>query len=553
MTVNLPKFDAGCGGIDLYAGGFSFINSDQLIGTLKSVGSSSIGYAFLLGLETVSPQVANTIKNLQTWANNMNAFNINSCETAAGLVGSAWPRQTHASQHVCRTLGGKKGLFDDYLKARHNCSQNSENKRFKKTISEDKEYRDLLYDDYNLVWDDSISQSYQKAQMHAQSATETTQQSYGESVATSSRHMADLSDHLSKSESYSENFSEREAYDLQERARYFQNLSESWGKQHGLSSRQGMETALGLGIDFGVTAKTSQNLGSNEEHLLSSANNIVKSEEFQKHFQRLQDFSQSNSYNALDEKGMRLVESTSQSLDNTKNSQEMYQTAQSNLDQVTDNATWAQQNSHLIKRSLNQDFINWASEKYTDQGGFGKVEDVLINGNQPQQEALVHDFIGHVRQSAPTLSTPHNFVDPSASRNLPKELSMETAQESIRNSISSNEGHFANNLNERKEALSGKISQIGERNSENFSQVSSKIDRTRQSATQDFQTESERSGFLRQFDEVGELKESIKASHPLLTKLTDKLGLTGNEQKPVAYVNNFQMTEEPFWMEKEKR
>lgn len=152
MTVNLPSIDAGCGGIDLYAGGFSFINSDQLISSLKNVGSSATGYAFLLGLETVSPQVANTIKNLQTWANNINSFNINSCEMAAGLVGSVWPRQTQASQHICKTLGGKKGLFDDYLSARHNCSQSSERDNFRKRISEDKDYQDFLFEDYNIAW-----------------------------------------------------------------------------------------------------------------------------------------------------------------------------------------------------------------------------------------------------------------------------------------------------------------------------------------------------------------------------------------------------------------
>jgi len=152
LTVNLPKFDAGCGGIDLYAGGFSFINSQQLVDTLKSVGSSAIGYAFLLGLETVSPQVSNTMKNLQTWSNSINAFNINSCEAASGLVGSVWPRQTHASQHVCRTLGGKKGIFSDYLSARHNCAQSSERDSFRRKLSEDSEYQDLLFEEYNLAW-----------------------------------------------------------------------------------------------------------------------------------------------------------------------------------------------------------------------------------------------------------------------------------------------------------------------------------------------------------------------------------------------------------------
>ena len=71
VSVNLPRFDAGCGGIDIFAGGFSFINHEQLITTLKSIASNAIGHAFMLGLEVVSPQTANITKQLQTWANNM--------------------------------------------------------------------------------------------------------------------------------------------------------------------------------------------------------------------------------------------------------------------------------------------------------------------------------------------------------------------------------------------------------------------------------------------------------------------------------------------------
>ncbi|MDD9993166.1 MAG: conjugal transfer protein TraH, partial [Rhodospirillales bacterium] len=36
-TVNLPSFRAGCGGIDAFAGAFSFIDSDQLVAFARSV------------------------------------------------------------------------------------------------------------------------------------------------------------------------------------------------------------------------------------------------------------------------------------------------------------------------------------------------------------------------------------------------------------------------------------------------------------------------------------------------------------------------------------
>jgi len=403
--------------------------------------------------------------------------------------------------------------------------------------------------------DDSISQSLQKAQMHAQSTAENSQQSYTEGLSTHSRHLADLSDHLSKSDSFSENVSEREAYDLQESARYFQNLSENWGKQYGLSSRQGMETVMGLGLDFGITAKSSTNLGSNKEHLLNTANNVVKSEEFQKHFQRLQDFSQAKSYNSQDETGMRLVESCSQSLENMKSSQESYQIAQSNLDQVSENATWAQQNSHLIRRSLNQDFVNWASEQYTNEGGFSRVEEILTKGNTHEQESLVGGFVDFVRSRSPSISSPQNYVDPAtSSRSLPKELSMEEAQDSIRKSLSAHEPRFAKTLPEMKEAMTSRYSQVADSNQENFGQVANKIENTRKSAVKDFQSESDRPLFKRSFDEVGGVTELIKEGNPALAKLTEKLGLTSEASRPIPdeYANNFQVTEEPFWMNKKE-
>lgn len=151
VTINLPRFDAGCGGIDIYTGGISFVNSEQLIQTLKSIGSSSIGYAFMLGLETVSPQVASTIKQMQTWANAINANSINSCETASQLVGSVWPKNAMASQHICQTTGTHYGWLSDHINSRHDCS--TEKTRNDINVRAQDQNPDLLFGNYNVVWE----------------------------------------------------------------------------------------------------------------------------------------------------------------------------------------------------------------------------------------------------------------------------------------------------------------------------------------------------------------------------------------------------------------
>ncbi len=146
--VQLPEIDAGCGGIDIYTGGFSFINSEELINTLKSIGSNAKGYAFMLGLETVSPQVTNTIRQLQSWANTINGIGINSCETAAQLVGSVWPRNTMAKEHICRAAKGSRGLLNDYIVGRQQCNEIKKNS----SIFDETQRIDLLFDEYNIAW-----------------------------------------------------------------------------------------------------------------------------------------------------------------------------------------------------------------------------------------------------------------------------------------------------------------------------------------------------------------------------------------------------------------
>lgn len=150
-SVNLPRFDAGCGGIDIFAGGFSFISHEQLIQTMKNIAGNAVGYSFLLGLETTSPQVSSLIKQLQTWSNNINSLGINSCETASILVGAAWPKQTAAKQQICRSVAGKTGLFSDYVAGRHKCSQTDEFERAMTKWSNDSNYGDMLKEEYNRL------------------------------------------------------------------------------------------------------------------------------------------------------------------------------------------------------------------------------------------------------------------------------------------------------------------------------------------------------------------------------------------------------------------
>ena len=142
---------SGCGGIDVFAGGFSFISSDQLINLFKNIMNNAKGYGFTLALETATPLLANVIKELQAAAAKINAMNINSCETAAGLVGSVWPRTQEAQRRVCADIGaGKTGVFTDYASAKQGCGAEG---LLTKTLNEGSgSHKNAVFKEGNLAW-----------------------------------------------------------------------------------------------------------------------------------------------------------------------------------------------------------------------------------------------------------------------------------------------------------------------------------------------------------------------------------------------------------------
>ncbi len=81
-----PSFEAGCGGIDLFGGSFSFINVEQFTNLLRAIASNAAGYAFQLALTTMAPSAAEVIEQLQKKVQQMNQLFGSSCQLAQGVV-----------------------------------------------------------------------------------------------------------------------------------------------------------------------------------------------------------------------------------------------------------------------------------------------------------------------------------------------------------------------------------------------------------------------------------------------------------------------------------
>lgn len=145
VQVQTPKLSAGCGGIDLYAGGFTAVNAEQFIRNLRAIGENSASLAFMLALKIVSPQIEGTMEKIQTWANKYLNMNLDSCEAASALVGGAMDYMG-ATEGNC-TVKRMNDHGEDWTTANYNCTTGG-----KRKSSEGTDANAVEFVKGNLAW-----------------------------------------------------------------------------------------------------------------------------------------------------------------------------------------------------------------------------------------------------------------------------------------------------------------------------------------------------------------------------------------------------------------
>ncbi|MBU0744246.1 MAG: conjugal transfer protein TraH [Gammaproteobacteria bacterium] len=160
MHIDLPSIRSGCGGIDLFNGGFSFVNAQALTEFFQKVMSNAGGYMFNLALETAVPEIAHSMQYIQNIAREVNESNFNSCEMAENLVGGMWPRMKATQQHICKDVGSHRNMFSDWAESRQKCSEDSYYSDQINKASEDPKYQKTLIVNKNLIWEALLKSNF---------------------------------------------------------------------------------------------------------------------------------------------------------------------------------------------------------------------------------------------------------------------------------------------------------------------------------------------------------------------------------------------------------
>lgn len=152
FSLQMPHYRSGCGGIDLFMGGFSYINAAAFTQLLRNIGSNAGGYAFNLALATVTPQIKSVLDELSAKVQQMTNQNINSCETAATLVGGVWPQSDASSQLLCNAMSKDLGMASDWAAGRQKCGAEVQRNVVLDQKGRAQEFKDVLGDEFNIAW-----------------------------------------------------------------------------------------------------------------------------------------------------------------------------------------------------------------------------------------------------------------------------------------------------------------------------------------------------------------------------------------------------------------
>ncbi len=90
VTFQPPKISAGCGGISVFMGGFSFMNANYLVQKLQAILANAPAVAFSLALNTLCTPCKMIMNEMEAISDALNHLQLDSCKIAKDIVGAGY-------------------------------------------------------------------------------------------------------------------------------------------------------------------------------------------------------------------------------------------------------------------------------------------------------------------------------------------------------------------------------------------------------------------------------------------------------------------------------
>lgn len=110
ITISPPRLSVGCGGIDGFLGGFSFLDPDYLVEKAQRAMQAAPYVAFDMALKTMCKECADTLGKIEQITNFLNGIQLNECALAKPIATTLVERDPAAMAGVFTEITGAKNL-----------------------------------------------------------------------------------------------------------------------------------------------------------------------------------------------------------------------------------------------------------------------------------------------------------------------------------------------------------------------------------------------------------------------------------------------------------
>lgn len=112
-----PRFNGGCGGIDMYGGAFSFINADQLVKLFRAIVANALSALFWMAIDLVAKPIANVMKSFQALVTSLNMNMKNTCAIGNQIAKTAWSgAAANTAESLWKSVTGPiSGAFSGFI------------------------------------------------------------------------------------------------------------------------------------------------------------------------------------------------------------------------------------------------------------------------------------------------------------------------------------------------------------------------------------------------------------------------------------------------------
>jgi len=100
FNIQLPKAQFGCGGIDIFAGGFSFLDPEMLVQKLKNIMMAAAAYAFDLAISHLCESCSAIYKTLTKIADDLNSMSINDCQMGKQIADATYKYLSNDQEYL---------------------------------------------------------------------------------------------------------------------------------------------------------------------------------------------------------------------------------------------------------------------------------------------------------------------------------------------------------------------------------------------------------------------------------------------------------------------